>query len=407
VYRLIGVERGDLNGTHDALVAQTKNLEQDRTVNAFNEITDVGEGQGQTQWVTPAYDAAGNMTTLPKPSDPTTALTLVYDAWNRLVEVKQGSDTMAEYEYDGLGRRTVRGYDTASPGSPDGTLDAYEHFFYGGKGDWSLLYAVPGGPSRQKGPVPFSEQVIETRDAASANAQPESVQPKYQYVWSARYIDAAVLRDENTDQDGTCDDGRLYYVTDGNHNVTALVDTAGEVQERYAYDPYGEVTIYNDDWSDTRSSSAEDNSLLYTGREHDEATRLYYYRARWYDAGTGQFTSRDPAGFAAGDPNLYRYVGNNCRVRPTHVATNHTALCSRCPVPSPRPPHQRDYEASLERIARKHGYDQDWLKMTILDYNEGKKLWEAAQNACDHEPTIRFWILPGATNGSIDDLRSA
>ena len=45
-------------------------------------------------------------------------------------------------------------------------------------------------------------QVLETRESASENTGPESLQPKYQYVWSQRYIDAAVLRDENTDTDG-------------------------------------------------------------------------------------------------------------------------------------------------------------------------------------------------------------
>ena len=34
-------------------------------------------------------------------------------------------------------------------------------------------------------------------------------------------------------------------------------------------------------------------------------------RARWYNPAVGQFTSQDPTGFAAGDANLYRYVGDN------------------------------------------------------------------------------------------------
>ncbi|MDZ7616280.1 MAG: hypothetical protein U1E05_04700, partial [Patescibacteria group bacterium] len=82
-----------------------------------------------------------------------------------------------------------------------------------------------------------------------ANAQAETLQAHYQYVWSVRYIDAAILRDENTDTDGLCDDARVYYLTDANFNVTALIDAAGAVVERYVYTPYGEVTIYNADWS--------------------------------------------------------------------------------------------------------------------------------------------------------------
>ena len=33
--------------------------------------------------------------------------------------------------------------------------------------------------------------------------------------------------------------------------------------------------------------------------------------ARDYNAATGRWTAKDPIGFAGGDPNLYRYVGND------------------------------------------------------------------------------------------------
>ena len=48
----------------------------------------------------------------------------------------------------------------------------------------------------------------------------------------------------------------------------------------------------------------------YTGRERDKETGLQYNRARYYDPSTGAFIGQDPIGFAAGDTNLYRYVGN-------------------------------------------------------------------------------------------------
>ena len=60
-----------------------------------------------SSWVTPAYNAAGNMTTIPQPADPTTSFTATYDAWNRLVKLVDGSNTVAEYEYDGAKRRTI------------------------------------------------------------------------------------------------------------------------------------------------------------------------------------------------------------------------------------------------------------------------------------------------------------
>ena len=49
-----------------------------------------------------------------------------YDAWNRLVEVKDGStNVVAKYEYDGLNRRIKKHIDSASPGSPAGGVDTY------------------------------------------------------------------------------------------------------------------------------------------------------------------------------------------------------------------------------------------------------------------------------------------
>ena len=57
----------------------TDGVEVDETANKQNEITSVS---GST---TPAYDANGNMTT------DQAGLTYVYNAWNRMVEVKNGS----------------------------------------------------------------------------------------------------------------------------------------------------------------------------------------------------------------------------------------------------------------------------------------------------------------------------
>ena len=51
--------------------------------------------------------------------------------------------------------------------------------------------------------------------------------------------------------------------------------------------------------------------LMFAGMEYDSTTGLYYDHARYYDAAIGRFVSQDPMGFAAGDTNLYRYVGND------------------------------------------------------------------------------------------------
>jgi RHS repeat-associated protein len=55
---------------------------------------------------------------------------------------------------------------------------------------------------------------------------------------------------------------------------------------------------------------ATDVVFGFSGRPYDAATGLYDNRARWYDPAVGRFVSEDPLGFAAGDVNVYRYVGN-------------------------------------------------------------------------------------------------
>ena len=51
-------------------------------------------------WEDPIYDAAGNMVEGPQPGSPTSTQKYVYDAFNRLVKVTDGSDnTVEQYEY--------------------------------------------------------------------------------------------------------------------------------------------------------------------------------------------------------------------------------------------------------------------------------------------------------------------
>jgi len=210
------------------------------------------------------------------------------------VEIKDGIHVVAEFEYDGTGRRILKAFDSDSPGSPDG-IDTYQHIFLDG------------------------QQVIETRETASSTAQPETVQPKHQNIWSPRYIDSLILRDADADNNSETGDlggtgsgleQRVFYLADANYNVTALVDTNGDVLERYLYTPYGVVTILDADFTDDADGVSDyANTTLYTGREYNPETGIYYYRARYYHAELGKLIGRDLIVYA--DVNLYRYVSSN------------------------------------------------------------------------------------------------
>ena len=79
--------------------------------------------------------------------------------------------------------------------------------------------------------------MLTSQTSPSRNAASTGGGNRTEYVWSLRYIDAPVLRDENQNADGDCTDTsgdeRLFYLTDANMNVTCLVDSSGDAAERY------------------------------------------------------------------------------------------------------------------------------------------------------------------------------
>jgi len=279
--RLAGMDRGTLNEGKTAIagtpareedwnLTQTGNwagydvaengqavLNQTRTNNKANEITGLSEPESQTQWVQPEYDARGNMIIVPKPNSPASAFTCTWDAWNRLIQVKDGETVVATYQYDGLNHRIVK---TVG--------ETIRHAYY--NAGWQLL---------------------ETRETTDPEAKPETLDPKTQYVWSVRYIDALILRDRDTDDDGDLDE-RLYFTNDANMNVTALLDTGGTVLERYAYTPYGKPSFFDASWN-PRAESAYDNAILYCGYYFDDETGLYHVRFRPLHCHIG-WIARDP-----------------------------------------------------------------------------------------------------------------
>jgi RHS repeat-associated protein len=250
-----------------------------RGVNLSNQINSAA---GMVQ---PTYDNDGNMTVMPDPSAPSTAaLDAKYDAWGRLTEVDNGATggPIAMYQYDGLGRLVVEATGFSSGDTTWNSASQYTHYYYA------------------------AGQVIETRVTGSATQAPAGVSAQYQYVWSAM-SDAPILRETVS---GSNEGQTFYYLTDAEGNVTTVTDSNGNPLERYVYDPYGNVTSYNATWAAPPTTDTG-NTFLYGGMMYDAATGLYYARARWYNPAVGQFTSPDPTGFAAGDANLYRYVGDN------------------------------------------------------------------------------------------------
>jgi RHS repeat-associated protein len=89
-----------------------------------------------------------------------------------------------------------------------------------------------------------------------------------------------------------------YYLHDNEGSVVALISASGAVQDRDAYDPYGNVTS---------SSGSMSNPFGYADGYTDSATGLIQFGARYYNPSVGLFTQEDPSGQSAG----YLYVGDS------------------------------------------------------------------------------------------------
>ncbi len=303
LHRLAGMERGGLNQDRDGIDGTpgfeqdwgldvlgnwekfeefeggSQTLDQDRTHNEANEIETI-----DAPWPDPTHDAAGNITSAPAADDPDQRRHFVYDAWNRLVAVHEHDETDPEnpvgdlivtYRYNGLNHR-VRKLVGDDPQNPDEVRE----FYYNEQ--WQVLE--------------------ERRELAG-----DQMRLYAEYVWCVRYIDSPIVRfrDSNADDGETAPDGTLdetlYYTTDANMNVTALVAPgSGDVVERYVYDPYGRAAVLDGNWQPIAWSDSKRNEIRFTGHRFNPTTGTYHARNREYHPALGRWMQRDPLGYVDG-----------------------------------------------------------------------------------------------------------
>ncbi len=249
------------------------------------------------------YDDEGNRTSRIKISD-STKVEYTWDYRNRLTDIvfKTSGGTVTkkiQYQYDVFDRRIGRKLDADGNGT-------YESATY-----W--VYDDAGKRDRNTG-TSLDDIVLEFTDADGDGSGTATL--------STRYLHGPQF-----------DQILASETVSGNIVTWALADHQGTIRDlaRYAS---GTTTVVNHRKFDAFGNlTAESDSSIkflfsYTGREWDGDAGLYYYRARWYDAKIGRFISEDPMGFAAGDTNITRYVGNS-----TPNATDPTGLWDEPEVP--------------------------------------------------------------------------
>ena len=78
--------------------------------------------------------------------------------------------------------------------------------------------------------------------------------------------------------------------------------STGTIAEQISYDAWGNVTS---------DSNPGFQPFGFAGGLYDLGTGLVHFGTRDYDPQTGRWITKDPAGFASGDTNLYGYVVND------------------------------------------------------------------------------------------------
>ena len=323
---------------------------------AANHLTTIATSNGSYSFT---YDAGGRRTKLSYPSNTNTSYT--YDNNNNLTDIKQTSatnSTIADtpYSYDTINNRITKqaityNYDplyqliSASGATPESySYDAlgnrqgsYQHnaanqtlsspqgsYSYDtngnqtSRGTWSqtwnsdnqLITTTNGTVTVTFKYDPFGRRIEKTTIDPSGTTTYRYLYDGPNIIQETRTTGTATettnyLHGPNIDEPlGMERNNQNYYFhQDGLGSIIAITDASGQKVQSYSYDSFGNITA--------QQNTTFIQPFAYTGRIWDAEIGLYDYRLRTYDPVLGKFISKDPLSFAAGDVNLYRYVGGN------------------------------------------------------------------------------------------------
>lgn len=171
-----------------------------------------------------------------------------------------------------------------------------------------------------------------------------------------------------------------HYASDEMGSTTHIVDDEGQVQNRYEYDAWGNLTLCEENIS---------NRFKFTGQQLDPITQQHYLRARFYNPVIARFTQEDT--YLGDGLNLYAYCANN----PVFYVdpSGHTATCLK--------------EAYLKEVeCLKNEYVNDNMsaeeKAAAIErarkdaYQAAKQVYQANHAVNHPEPN-----LPQVTDGSM------
>jgi RHS repeat-associated protein len=285
------------------------------TYDNADRLTQISQNTSSTSF---GYDNANRRTSLTLPNN--VVVSYGYDNDSRLTGIiyQFGSNILGNltYAYDQLGRRTQVGGSFARTGLPGAvTSTSYDAaneltnwnglgISYDGNGNmlsdginafnWnarnqvaklnniSLQYDAFGRRTQNASGTSFLYDGANAAQELSGNTVTASL--------LSGGIDEIFSRTDST--------GAFAPLKDALGSTLALVDSSGNIQTSYTYDPYGGTSV---------TGTSNGSEFQYTGREN-EGNGLYFYRARYYSPLLGRFISEDPLGFGGSGSNFYAYA---------------------------------------------------------------------------------------------------
>ena len=215
------------------------------------------------------YDGNGNLTN-------DGLRNFVYDDENQLIQVSVSNQWMSKFAYDGKMRRRIRQESTWQIGAWAQTNEI--HYIY----DGNLVIQ-----ERDAGNQPI---VTYTRGLDLSGSLEGAGGIGGLLAWTA--LDYA-----------TIPLGQNYYHSDGNGNITMMINTNQNIVAKYLYDAFGNMISKS-------GLFAPANHIRFSSKEFDPNPGLIYYLYRYYDPNLQRWQNRDPIG-EFGGLNLYSFVNND------------------------------------------------------------------------------------------------
>ena len=271
-----------------------------------------------------AYDPIGNMTERKDMLDNTRTESYGYDLISQLTSFKRGTTVDKSYQFDLLGNRVKVLENGIATNYTSNNVNAYTNIT--GGLNFTPQYDDNGNmlnDDKHTYAYDFNnklvsvDQTVGTYKYDALGRRIAKNNTLFYYVGDQmveEVTDGAItsyLYGNDIDEALQMKRGSVihYYHTNHLGSTIALSDSGGVIVERIDYDVYGLPTFYDAN-GNVLTQNSVGNVVLFTGREYDVESSIYYYRARSMNPSVGRFLQHDSQLYINGF-NDFSYVNNN------------------------------------------------------------------------------------------------